>query len=137
MHLRTFAVNVRVAPVTQDVRHVKTLLICTLANGESHVLFVHERAGQWCWPAGKVESTDASPACAASRETFEESALDVGPDEWKLLGYETHPEHGSCASYTVALTRQCLPVVKTVPDKDTMGAVWVPLAEALTRLRTP
>ena len=136
-HLRTFAVNVRVGTPTKDVRHVKTLPICTLANGDSHVLFVQERTGQWCWPCGKIESTDASPASAASRETFEESSLDVGPDEWQLLGYETHPEHGSCAAYTVALNRHCLPVVKTVPDKDTQGAVWVPLREALTRLRTP
>ena len=136
-HLRTFAVNVRVATPTADVRHVKTLPICTLPNGQSHVLFVQERTGQWCWPCGKIENTDASPTSAASRETFEESSLDVGPDEWRLLGYETHPEHGSCAAYTVALHRQCLPAVKTVPDKDTQGADWVPLKEALTRLRTP
>ena len=91
-----------IAPITAlgSIKHVKTLPICILPNKDAYVLFVQERNGKWSWPAGRIENYDNSPAEAATRETLEESALFVDKTNWSLIGYETHPSHGSAAVYT-------------------------------------
>ena len=59
------------------------------------------------------------------------------PTTSSLLGYETHPVHGTAASYSVTLRRTTLPIVKTAADEHTMRARWVPIAEAARLIRTP
>jgi 8-oxo-dGTP pyrophosphatase MutT (NUDIX family) len=119
------------------IKHVKTLPLCRLPDGSTYVLLIQERTGLWCWPTGRVETSDPSPADAATRETLEESSLLVMPTDWTLIGYETHPKHGTAASYTVTFRKTHLPEVKTMADDHTMRARWIPIAEATKLIRTP
>ena len=61
------------------IKHVKTLPLCRLEDGSTYVLLVQEQTGAWCWPAGRVETSDPSHADVATPETLEESSLLVLP----------------------------------------------------------
>ena len=106
-----------------------------LQDDRSFILFVQERDGQWSWPGGKVEGLeDRDAPHAASRELLEETGLDVNPGDWKDIGVEVHVTLGACSAFAYTLAQRNLPPLKSVPDRHSLQAQWVPASEALYRM---
>jgi 8-oxo-dGTP pyrophosphatase MutT (NUDIX family) len=104
-----------------------------LESNPKQWLAVIETQNRGIWlPAGGVEPTDENHyVTAACRETKEEAGIDV---ELKgVLRIETTPSrrHGAVRQrvifYAEPVDRNQAP--KSVPDKESMGAVWLTLEE--------
>ncbi|MCL7926205.1 MAG: CoA pyrophosphatase [marine benthic group bacterium] len=85
-------------------------------------------SGQVGLPGGRVEDGDADLIDTARRETFEETAVDLGREAFLGRLHELHPRSVHLPSIGVA------PFVAWLPDRPTIrenhelaGHIWVPL----------